>query len=313
MKTVKLGNSNEQVSAMCLGTMYLGSTTDSKTSFQLLDQYTQQGGTFLDTANIYSRWISGFKGGESEELLGRWMRERNNRSQLFIATKVGFEMPEVERGLKAKQIEEECEKSLQRLGIDTIDLYYGHVDDRNTPLEETLEAFSRLVQSGKVRYIGASNYLAWRLEEGHWLSQTNKWSEFCCIQQRHTYLKPIAEANFDPQIAANDDLLDYCNNRNVTMLAYSPLLGGAYTRSDKKLPQEYISAHNESRLKMLKEISLEKQATMNQIVLAWMMNSEAAVIPVMSASSMEQLNENLGALQIELTSNDMVRLNTAMA
>jgi aryl-alcohol dehydrogenase-like predicted oxidoreductase len=138
------------------------------------------------------------------------MRERKNRAQMFIATKVGFGYPGVEQGLRAHQIETECEGSLKRLGIDTIDLYYAHVDDRNTPQEETLEAFDRLVKAGKVRLIGASNFLAWRLEEARWVSQTHGWAEYCCIQQRHSYVRPKPGGSFAPQIAANDDLLDYC-------------------------------------------------------------------------------------------------------
>jgi aryl-alcohol dehydrogenase-like predicted oxidoreductase len=133
--------------------------------------------------------VEGFKGGESETILGAWMKERKNRDQVFIASKVGFGYQDVPISLRADIIEKECNKSLERLGIETIDLYYAHNDDRDTPLEETLEAFSRLMDAGKVRYIGASNYLAWRLEEAHWLSLVNEWPEYCCIQQRHTYIR----------------------------------------------------------------------------------------------------------------------------
>jgi aryl-alcohol dehydrogenase-like predicted oxidoreductase len=227
MRTISLGNSGVEVSAFCLGTMYFGSRTDRETSFQLLDRYVEAGGSFLDTANIYARWVPGFVGGESETLLGGWMRERKHRDQIFVATKVGFQYPGVEWGLRADQIETECEKSLKRLGTDTIDLYYAHVDDRNTPMEETMAAFDRLVKAGKVRLIGASNFLAWRLEEARWVSQTRGWAEYCCIQQRYSYIRPKSGASFDPQIATNDDLLDYCRARGITILAYSPLLSGA--------------------------------------------------------------------------------------
>src|SRR5690606_22826887 len=126
----------EDVSALCLGVLNFGSRDDERTSYALLDQYIDAGGSFLDSANIYSHWVEGCKGGESDALLGRWMRERGNRGDLFIASKVGFEYPGVQRGLRAAQIEAECEKSLRRLGVETIDLYYAHVDDRATPLEE---------------------------------------------------------------------------------------------------------------------------------------------------------------------------------
>ena len=172
MRTVPLGKTGVEVSVFCLGTMDFGTHTDPETSYKLLDLYVEKGGFFLDTANVYARWWPGYVGGESETLLGRWMHERKNRSRLFLATKVGFEMPGVERGLRAHQIEEECEKSLKRLGIETIDLYYAHRDNPNTPLEETLEAFYRLIKAGKVRFIGASNYPAWWLEEARWISKT---------------------------------------------------------------------------------------------------------------------------------------------
>lgn len=313
MRTVPLGNTGVQVSVFCLGTMYFGSSTDATTSYQLLDQYVEAGGSFLDTANIYARWVPGYVGGESETLLGRWMRERNARSKLFLASKVGFEMPGVERGLRASQIEEECEKSLKRLGVDTIDLYYAHRDDRNTPVEETMEAFDKLVKAGKIRFIGASNFSAWRLEKARWVSQTHGWAEYCCIQQRYSYVRPKPGANFDPQVAANEDLLDYCKTRGITLLAYSPLLRGAYTRSDRPFPEQYVGPDTEARVAVLKAVAEEKRATANQIVLAWMIHSEPCVIPLVAASTTDQLRENLGALNIALGVDDMVRLNNASA
>lgn len=311
METVILGHSGVPVSAFCFGTMMLGSTTDPQTSFKLLDQYVDAGGAFLDTANIYARWAPGAQGGESELLLNRWMRERKNRHQMFIASKVGFEMPGVERGLRAHQIETECEKSLERLGVDTIDLYYAHVDDRNTPMEETLAAFDRLVQSGKVRLIGASNFLAWRLEQARWVSQTNGWAEYCCVQQRHTYLRPKPGASFDPQVAANDDLLDYCRTTGLTLLAYSPLLSGAYVRPDRPLREQYLGPDSDVRLEILKIVAEEQNATPNQIILAWMRQSE--IIPLFSASTPAQLAENLGAVSIKLTDEQMEQLNQVSA
>jgi len=241
------------------------------------------------------------------------MHERKNRSQLFLATKVGFEMPGVERGLRARQVEEECEKSLKRLGVETIDLYYAHRDDPNTPLEETLEAFYRLIKAGKVRFIGASNYPAWRLEEARWVSKTNNWNEYCCIQQRYTYLRPKSGTNFDPQIAVNEDLLDYCRARDIRLLAYSPLLRGSYTRSDRPIPEQYVGEDTKVRLATLKAIAKERGATPNQIVLAWMIHSTPCVIPLVAASTIDQMRENLGALNITLSQDEMRRLNSTSA
>ena len=313
MITAPLGDTGVGVSAFCLGTMHFGSQTAGETSCRLLDRYVEAGGSFLDTANIYARWVPGYVGGESETLLGKWMRERKNRSQMFIATKVGFQYLDVERGLRARQIEAECEKSLKRLGVDAIDLYYAHVDDRNTPMEETLEAFDRLVSAGKVRFIGASNFAAWRLEEARWVSRTHGWAEYCCIQQRYSYVRPKPGASFDPQVAANDDLLDYCRVRGITMLAYSPLLGGAYTRADRSLSEQYLGPDTDARLTALRAVAEETGATLNQVVYAWMLQSEPPVIPLMAASTTRQMEENLGALGIELDAGQMTRLNSAAA
>lgn len=313
MRSVPLGNTGTRVSAFCLGTMRFGSRTDKKTSFELLDKYVEAGGTFLDTANNYAFWVPGYVGGESESLLGEWMRERRNRDELFIATKVGFDYPGVERGLKAHQIMTEREKSLNRLGVDSIDLYYAHRDDQNTPLTETMEAFNTLVTAGEVRYIGASNYLAWRLEEARWVSRTHGWPEFCCIQQRYSYLRPKPGARFDPQIAANEDLLDYCRARGMTLLAYSPLLSGAYTRPDRSLPEQYLGPDTDARLAALKAVAEEVGATANQVVYAWMVQSDPPVIPLVGASTIEQLEENLGALEVKLSTEQMKHLNNASA
>ena len=311
MKKVLLGNSGVDVSMFCLGTMYFGSRNNKETSYQILDQYVKAGGSFLDTANIYAWWVPGYAGDESETLLGEWMRERKNRDQLFIASKVGFHYQDVKHGLKAQQIEEECHKSLKRMGIEMIDLYYAHVDDRNTPMEETLEAFDRLVKAGKVRLTGASNFLAWRLEEARWMSQTHGWAEYCCIQQRYTYIRPRSGTNFEPQVAANDDLLDYCRARDITMLAYSPLLSGAYSRAERSFQQQYVGSDTDKRLAALKKVADELGATVNQIVLAWMVHSDPYVIPLVAASTEEQMEENLGALDIKLSAEQMEYLNKA--
>jgi aryl-alcohol dehydrogenase-like predicted oxidoreductase len=293
--------------------MYFGTRTDEQTSYQLLDRYVAAGGSFIDTANIYAHWVPGFKGGESETLLGKWLTARDNRAEMFIATKVGFQYGVTVRGLRARQIEEQCEKSLTRLGIDTIDLYYAHVDDRNTPQEETLEAFDRLVRAGKVRFIGASNFLAWRLEEARWLSQQYGRAEYVGIQQRFTYLRPKPGTSFDPQISANDDLLDYCRTRDITLLAYSPLLSGAYTRPERTFTEQYVGPDSEARMTALREVGSEAGATLNQVILAWMVQGDPLAIPLMAASTPEQMDENLAALTLNLSDEQLIRLNDAGA
>jgi aryl-alcohol dehydrogenase-like predicted oxidoreductase len=312
MQKFPLGNTGFQVSALCLGAMYFGTLrTPKAASIRILDAYLDAGGTFIDTANIYAHWVEGGRGGEGEALLGDWMRERGNRSRLFIASKVGFAYPGIERGLRAKQIEEECEKSLRLLQVDTIDLYYAHVDDRVTPLEETLQAFDRLVQAGKVRFVGASNYVAWRLEQARWISQVNGWAEFCCIQQRYTYLRVKPGGSTTPQVTANDDLLDYCRTTKLTLLAYSVLLGGAYTRADRPLSPQYASSDSEQRLAALRVVAQETGATVNQVVLRWLLQSSPSVLPLIAASDEAQLQENLGALTFQLSDGQMEHLNSA--
>jgi len=298
MRAVPLGNI--QVSVMCLGTMYMGWRTPTEMSYRLLDQYVEAGGTFLDTANIYGKTGTERVGGISEQVLGQWMHERRNRSQLFIASKVGFEYIGVERSLRADVVTAECEKSLKRMGIETIDLYYAHVDDRSTPLEETLEAFDKLCKSGKVRFSGASNFLAWRLERARWVSRTHGWPEYVCVQQRYSYLRPVPGASTAPQVVANEDMMDYCQANGITLLAYSPLLSGAYVRTDKPLSSVYAGPDSDARLRALGQIAADINATPNQVVLAWMMHSTPFVLPVFAASNPEQMAENLGALNLQL-------------
>ena len=311
MRTVSLGNTSTKVSALCLGAMYFGTRQNQAESFALLDQYYEAGGRFIDTANIYSWWEPNGKGGESEPILGAWIKARQNRDQLFLASKVGFNYQDVPIGLTAEVIESECEKSLQRLGIESIDLYYSHRDDRHTPMAETLETFNRLLQAGKVRHIGASNFTAWRLEEARGVSQTNEWPEYICVQQRHTYLRPKPGASFDPQLAANDDLLDYCRQRNTTLLAYSVLLSGAYTRPERSIQAEYAGPDTDNRLAALRTVAQEIGASANQVILAWLMQSDPPVLPLIAASTAEQLQENIDALNITLSPGQMERLNAA--
>jgi aryl-alcohol dehydrogenase-like predicted oxidoreductase len=291
--------------------MFLGTRTDEATSFRLLDQYVDAGGTFIDTANIYAHWVPGGKGGESEALIGRWMKARRNRDKLFLATKVGFNYPGVAQSLAPQLVQQECERSLQRLGVDSIDLYYAHVDDRQTPLRDTMVALDALVKAGKVRLIGASNYRAYRLERAHTLSRANGWTEFCGVQQRYTYLRPTPGASFGPQLAVNDDLLDYVRARKgeFTLLAYSVLLGGAYVRGGDL--SGYAGPDSDARLAALRAVSQEVGATPNQVVLAWMLHRDPPVLPLTAASTPEQLAENLGALDVKLSADQVARLTTA--
>lgn len=316
MKTVPLGQTGEDLSALCLGTMRFGSRDDEPTSHAMLDQYVQAGGRFLDTANTYAHWIGDNVGGESERLLGRWMQDRGNRDELFLATKVGFGYPGddlggAEKELTSEAIIAECDKSLQRLGTDRIDLYYAHNDDYDTPLAETLAAFTGLVRAGKVRYIGASNYLAWRLARALTISELQELAPYVAVQQRHTYLRPRPGHDWKLWPAATEEFLDCCAKTGRAVIAYSPLLGGAYTRDDKKIPAGQDWPDSQSRLEALRAVADQLGATPNQVVLAWMLHSDPVVIPLFSASTSEQMTENLGALEISLNDEQMTQLDQA--
>ena len=311
MKKVKLGNSGLEVSALCLGTDSIGSRIDRQTSFKLLDLYREKGGNFIDTANFYASWLPGCEGGESETTIGLWAKDRGVRDQLVIDSKLGFDYPGCDGGLSAAEIESECDKSLRRLQTDRIDLYYAHRDDAATPLEETMEAFGRLIRAGKVRAIGASNLKGWRIAEANIVSQAHRCPGYSVVQQRHTYLRPRHGADFGPQISINEDLKDYCSSRGIAMVGYSVLLQGAYTREDRPVPPQYAGPEADERLKALEAVADEVGATMNQVVIAWMRQSDPPVLPIVAGSQPEQLAETIDALGVTLTQDQVGRLETA--
>ena len=311
MRKVALGNSGIEVSALCLGTDSIGSKIDRETSFKLLDLYREQGGNFIDTANFYASWLPGFEGGESETTIGLWAKDRGVRDQLVIDSKLGFDYPGCAGGLNAAEIERECEKSLQRLQTDRIDLYYAHRDDASTPLEETMAAFDRLIKAGKVRAIGASNLKGWRIAEANAVSKADQWTGYSVVQQRHTYLRPRHGTDFGPQICINDDVKDYCCARGIALVGYSILLQGAYTRADRPVPSQYAGPEADDRLAALKAVADEVGATMNQVVIAWMRQSDPPVLPIIAGSRPEQLTENIAALDVTLTEDQFKRLETA--
>jgi len=307
----KLGQSDIEVSALCLGTDSIGSKIDKETSFQLMDLYWERGGNFLDTANFYACWAPGCQGGESESTIGAWLTERGNRDQMVVASKVAFDYPGCAGGLSAAEIERECEKSLKRLQTDRIDVYYAHRDDFDTDLEETMAAFDRLIRAGKVRMIGASNLSVWRIAEANAVSQANGWAQYSVVEQRYTYLRPRHGAGFGPQICINDDLKDFAQKKGITLVAYSVLLQGAYTREDRPIPAHYAGPDADERMAALGHIANEVDATANQVIIAWMRQSEPAVLPIIAGSRPEQLQETIGALNVTLPAEQMATLNAA--
>ncbi|AUX23880.1 oxidoreductase [Sorangium cellulosum] len=326
MKTIDFAGTGAQISSLCLGCMYLGTKTDQETSYALLDLYHERGGRFLDTSNNYAFWVNGRRGGDSESLIGRWMKERRNRGEIFLATKVGARPTapgaglEAAEGLTAKAIARAVDESLSRLGTDHIDLYYAHIDQRTTPLEETLEALDGLVRQGKVRHLGCSNMATWRIAEARTLSRLKGWAPYRCVQQWHSYLRPrpgtggieVPAAGFTFQLNVDDELLDYCkSNKDFTIVAYSPLLLGAYARADRPLPEKFLGADADARLRALESVAKETGRTRNQVVLAWLRQSGPAVVSIVAASTPEQLRENLGSLDLVLSEEQMRTLSEA--
>jgi aryl-alcohol dehydrogenase-like predicted oxidoreductase len=313
------GGSGLGVSALCLGTMHFGTTVDDESAFAVLDRFVEAGGTFIDTANTYAFWVPGCTGAESEALLGRWLTSRRVRDRVVLATKVGAlpdppgaPWPEYAEGLSAKVLRSQAEASMRRLGTDHLDVYYAHIEDRRTPLEDTVAAFGALMAEGLVRVAGASNHAAWRVAKAREIAKTRGLANFSCVQQRHTYLQPRPGADFGANPHISDELLDYARDEpDLTVLAYSVLLSGAYTRADRALPEQYDHPGSKRRLAVLAEVAGELGATPNQVVLAWLLRGDPPVLPVLGISSVSQLDECLGALDLKLNDELRSRLDSA--
>lgn len=309
MKTVVLGNTGEMISSIALGTMYFGTRTGEKTSFEILDYYASCGGRFLDTANKYASWITGCKGGESESLIGKWLKGRQDKSEFFISTKVGFSYGDIPRSLNKQIVIAECEKSLSRLGVDTIDLYFAHAWDQETPVEEMMEAFFSLQKQGKIRYAGASNFYSWHLSISNCMARSQGWEGFVCLQQRHSYLEPNLWSDFGNQHFLTPDIADYCINHNITLMAYSPLLSGAYSRSDREIPEQYNNHRNLEKTKVAMRLADQLGYSVNSVVLAWLMQNTPKTIPVLAAGSLDQMIQNLSVTALTLTEAQIQMMN----
>ena len=309
MRTLTLGPQGPQVSAICLGSAYFGTRIERETAFEIMDTYYGMGGRFIDTANSYAGWYPGAVGGESERTIGAWLASRKIRDEMFVATKVGYAYGDVSWGTSPELIRQESEKSLRNLGIDRIDLYYAHIDDRNIPLEETLRALDQLVQAGKVGLIGASNFRAWRMESAYQVSLENDYPVFVALENHHTYLQPRPEADWKKGVVMEAEHFDFAKNRGVRLLAYYALLKGAYVRPDRPLWTPYQTAVNRERMTRLEVVADDLGVTLNQVVLAWMLHRDPAVLPITVASQREHLIENLGALDVEIQPEQMDYLN----
>lgn len=301
-----------QVFPVCLGAMNFGTTTSMEDSFRVLDAYADMGGNFLDTSNNYAHWQG--TGDESETVLGQWLRRRGCRDKMILATKVGYDRHGRGQGLKREQIAYWVEESLRKLGTDYIDLYYAHVDDTQTPLEETLEAFHRLVQQGKVRLLGGSNYDTWRMAEANLIAEARGYTPYTVAQQRFTYLfeKSQCPPEYTFNEVTNRERLRFCRAKNIPLVAYTSLAKGGYECPDK-LPGEYVTG---DRLEFLRQMAKEKGVTASALAVAWMTQLHRCpgfprVIPLFGSSDPRRFCRNLDGLALTLTQEELDRLNRA--
>jgi aryl-alcohol dehydrogenase-like predicted oxidoreductase len=336
MNTLELGRTGEQVSQVALGCMLMGTDTDEASSIEMLNRYVEAGGNFLDTANCYAWWARmGSHGGESEELLGRWFASNGRRDEVFLATKgsavvrdpeelwndgVGPDWAEAStrfEGAGGDTLRRAIDASLRRLGTDHVDLCYVHVDDRATPLEETLEALRGIVAAGKARYIGWSNVRTWRLERIRQLAARYGWVAPVAVQQQHSYLR--RRAGLSNASIVDDEQLDYLRDHDdVTLVAYSPILKGIYDDPAKRaahtVMQSYAGPDAEARLAVLTDVAAEVGATPNQLVLAWLMQQSSPRIAVLiGPRTLPQFESALPALDLKLTDDQLARLDAAGA
>ncbi len=311
-----LGQSALRVPPLCFGGNVFGWTVDEKTGFALLDALLEAGLNFIDTADVYSRWVPGHVGGESEAMIGRWMKQRGNRDKLIIATKLGMDMGEGRKGLAPAYMRMAVEDSLGRLQTDYIDLYQSHADDPETPQEDTLAAFGNLIKAGKVRVIGASNFSAARLKEALDLSEKQS-------LPRYESLQP--EYNLYSREGYEVELEGLCRSRHVGVIPFFSLASGFLTgkyRSEKDLDKsprgarhipKYLNERGLRILAALDAVAGEHKATPTQAALAWLMARPGLTAPIASATSLEQLKDLVAATKLTLTAGDIEQLDTASA
>lgn len=309
MDTRPLGRTGESVSELALGTVFFGTEIDRETSFSIMDAYYEAGGRFIDTANNYATWIEGYDEPEAEYVIGEWLEDRGVREEMVIATKIGFNPPHVGRSLAPDWIHESAAESRRRLGIDTIDLLYTHVDDPATGQREVMAAYADLVDDGHAQYLGASNMPAWRIARANEIAAAEGWPQYECVQPRFSYLIPDRDAGFEGQLPASDELIDYCRQADLTLLPYSPTLSGAYGRDDRPIPDQYVRDENRLKMRLIEELAERKGVDGNALALAWMLSRDQPTIPIIGCSTVEQLETNLTASVISVTEAELRRLN----
>ena len=315
MQLRPLGRSGISVSPLCFGGNVFGWTADEAASHALLDRFVDTGGNFIDTANVYSSWVPGHAGGESESVIGRWLEKRGRRADVVVATKVGMDMPGLGKGLTPTQIERGAEDSLRRLQVDCIDLYYAHEDDTQTPLEETLAAFERLVKAGKVRAIGASNYAAPRLEAALAASAANGLARYACLQPRY---------NLMDREPFESTLAPVCARHQLGVATYFSLAMGFLTGKYRRLEDAegrprgggvkgYLNERGWRVLDALDAAAKRLGSTPAAVALAWLVARPTITAAIASATTLAQLNELLQAVELRLDAQSLQALDGASA
>jgi aryl-alcohol dehydrogenase-like predicted oxidoreductase len=315
MEKRQLGNSGLEVAPLAFGGNVFGWTADEPTSFALLDAFVDAGFNLIDTADMYSTWVQGHSGGESETIIGKWLKHSGKREQVLIATKVGKEMGPGLKGLSKTYILRAVEASLRRLQSDYIDLYQSHDDDSQTPLEETLEAYDRLIKQGKVRAIGASNFGAQRLAESLKVSEKAGYP-------RYESLQPLF--NLYDRVDYEKELQALCQEKGLGVISYFSLASGFLTgkyrsKADlsksarSKFVEKYINERGFRIVGALTRVAQELDLTPAQVALAWLIAQPTITAPIASATNLDQLNELMQAATVELRPAVIDQLNQASA
>jgi aryl-alcohol dehydrogenase-like predicted oxidoreductase len=302
MEQRRLGKSDIRFAPIAFGGNVFGWTADEATSFKLLDQFVASGFTFIDTADVYSRWVPGNTGGESEVIIGKWLKARGGRDKVVIATKLGMELAPDKKGLSKAYMARAVEDSLKRLQTDYIDLYQSHRDDPATPQQETLEAYAKLIEQGKVRAIGASNFTAPRLAEALDLSKKHGLPRYESLQPQYSLVE---------RTELEGDLEQLCLKEQVGVIGYyslaSGFLSGKY-RSEADLGnrargarvKSYLNERGFRVLKALDEVAAQHKASPTQVALAWLIARPSVTAPIVSATSEGQLQEVLKSTEVKL-------------
>jgi aryl-alcohol dehydrogenase-like predicted oxidoreductase len=308
-----LGGTGLRTPRLVLGGNVFGWTATGEDAFRILDRFAEAGGTMIDTADVYSAWVPGHRGGESESLIGEWLRRRGGKGDMLVATKVGMLRGEGGAKLEPARIAAAAEASLRRLGVDSIDLYYAHQDDPATPQEESLAAFDRLVRDGKVRSLGASNHSAERLESALAISERDGLARYDVLQN---------EFHLMNREGFEGPLQQLCLRQGVAHLPFYGLASGFLTGKYRSAADrgksvrgdrmgKYLNARGFAVLAVLDDISAEAGATPAQVALAWLAAQPAVVAPIASARTREQLEELLGAMTLDLSPEQLARLDDA--